>query len=197
MNIPDEQWQQWQRSLQLEVKERRFHHSLSVAEEAVRLARHWGLDEEKARMAGLLHDVARDLPYNMLHMFAREYGIHEGREEFANPLILHAPVGAARLRDNWHIEDEDVLTAISLHTVASPGMDTFSQVLYLADIIEPNRKKWPDLARLRELCYEDLRLAMLAALESNFRYLELCGVFIHPRALAAHEFFAQQVNGQE
>lgn len=192
-----EQWQLWQEMMRQAVSERRYSHCLRVAEQAADLARHWGLDEEKVRMAGLTHDVARDLSAEELAARALRYGVPVGPEEQSNPIILHAPVGAAILRQEWQITDQAVLTAVELHTVAAPGMDKFSQLLYLADIIEPNRKKWPEQARLRALCYQHLGRAMVEALEGNFRYLSGCGLFIHPRAMAAYEFFRHELNGQE
>jgi len=192
MIITDGQWRLWQQMLRQAVSKRRYEHCLRVAGEAAQLARHYGLNEESARLAGLAHDVARDLPAAELLERAVCYGLMLGAEEIANPIILHAPVGAAIVEREWQIKDTAVLTAISLHTVPAPDMDEFSQLIYLADLIEPGRKKWPELPQLRAMSYRHPRRAMAKALEDAFCYLTACNTFIHPRARAAYESFRKE-----
>ena len=45
--------------LKAALTEKRFIHSLGVRDEAVRMAKLFGCDEEKAYIAGLLHDCAK------------------------------------------------------------------------------------------------------------------------------------------
>ena len=40
----------------------RFNHSVNVAKEAKKLARRYGGDEEKAEIAGILHDITKEMP---------------------------------------------------------------------------------------------------------------------------------------
>ena len=191
------QWQEWRHRLADFLPRPRFEHSLRVADEAAKMARHYGLDEKKACLAGMLHDLARDLSFDTLLDLAAGFDLEVGPEEMANPIILHAPVGAALLRSDWGIEDETVLKAVALHTVAAPEMDDFCQLIYLADIIEPGRKEWPGLDALRELSYRHLGQAMRLSLQESFLYLQSCHTFIHPRAAAAYDFFTQQFKEQE
>ena len=51
---------QMQAELEARLKPSRFRHSLGVSETAVKLSHRFGVDEEKARVAGLLHDCARE-----------------------------------------------------------------------------------------------------------------------------------------
>lgn len=195
MGYSEKQIQDWRARLWRTLPERRFHHSLAVCGEATKMARRWGLDEEKATIAGLLHDVARDLPFPVLYERAKQAGLPLSMAEAANPIILHAPVGALVLEQDWGIADADVLNAVRYHTVAAPEMDRFCQLIFLADLIEPFRKDWPDLEKVRSLCYADLDQAMYLALHSTFRYLRRKGQFIHPRAYKAYEFFKQCCTG--
>ena len=195
--ITEQQWRQLQHKLAGFLPRLRYDHCLRVAVEAAKMARHYGLDEEKARLAGLLHDVARDLSFATLFTLADRYGLKVGPEEAANPLILHAPVGAALIKDEWGIEDKAVIKAVALHTLAAPDMDDFCQMLYLADIIEPGRDSWPGLTALRGLSYLHLGRAMLLALKEGFCYLRASHTFIHPQALAAYDFLARQYMEQE
>lgn len=45
--------------LEAHLNENRFKHSLRVMETAERYARIWGIDHEKAHIAGLLHDCGK------------------------------------------------------------------------------------------------------------------------------------------
>ena len=191
------QWLYYQYKLQGFLPQPRYEHSLRVAKEAARLAAHYGLDEERARIAGLLHDVARDFNNRTLLNLAARFNLPVGPEERANPIILHAPLGAALLHSNWGLKDKAVLQAVSLHTLAAPDMDDFCQLIYLADIIEPGRKAWPGFASLRKLGYEHLGRAMLLALTQNFSYLRANNTFIHPQAAAAYDFCLQRFGEQE
>ena len=44
------------------LSDKRYHHSLCVAKEAVRLAMRFGADAEKAELAGILHDITKEIP---------------------------------------------------------------------------------------------------------------------------------------
>ena len=44
-----------------ELRPARFRHCRDVSQTAVRLAERWDADIEKARLAGILHDCARNL----------------------------------------------------------------------------------------------------------------------------------------
>ncbi|MCL1975217.1 MAG: bis(5'-nucleosyl)-tetraphosphatase (symmetrical) YqeK [Firmicutes bacterium] len=189
----EEQWLFWAQKLQKTLHEARYEHCVRVAGEAACLAGSFGLDKTRACLAGLLHDVARDICFETLFAYAERYNIMVGPEERSNPIILHADVGAALLRHEWAIDDEEVLKAIALHTVASPNMDNFCQVIYLADIIEPGRQEWPGLQELRKLSYENLDQAMLWSLQESFAYLKECGTFIHPRAQAAYDYLIRKL----
>ena len=46
--------------LQQRLNEKRYYHSLCVADEAKRLAEKYGGDSEKAYLAGLLHDIRKN-----------------------------------------------------------------------------------------------------------------------------------------
>jgi predicted HD superfamily hydrolase involved in NAD metabolism len=197
ISAADFTWSYYQHKLKGFLPRPRYEHCLRVAVTASRLARHYGLDEERARLAGLLHDVARDLSFEALLAATRRFELPLGPEEIANPLILHAPVGAALLESGWGIKDQTVLQAVALHTIAAPGMDDFCQLVYLADIIEPGRREWPGLQALRRLSYEHLGRAMLLSLRESFIYLQNNNDFIHPRAVAANDFLTLQLMEQE
>ena len=161
---------------------RRYGHTLRVAQTAERLARRHGLDPQRARLAGLLHDAAREMPPERLLGLAREWGIPVGPFERENPKLLHGPVAAELARRRLDLSDEEVLRAIREHTTGSPGMGPLSLALYVADKIEPARD-YPSVERLRELARTDLREAAEEALRRAVEHNERRGRPTHPASL--------------
>jgi len=153
------------------------------------LAQLHGVDPHRAALAGLLHDVARNLTAEQLIAAAKEAQLPLGDDDIATPILLHAPVGALLLMNEWGIDDQEVLTAVGQHTVAAANMSDLAKIVYLADMIEPERVKWQGLGKLRLLAAEDLDAAMLMALESVFAYLQQNNRSIHPNSYAAYEYF--------
>ena len=53
------------------LSEKRYKHTINVKKMAIKLAKRYGADEEKAALAALLHDSAKELPKaEMLQIFA-------------------------------------------------------------------------------------------------------------------------------
>ena len=99
------------------LKPSRFRHSLGVADTAAFLARRFGVDEEKARLAGLLHDCAREFPNDSMIAEAEKRGIEVELLERSMPLLLHAYIGAQRVRELYGVDDPEICQAIYRHTV--------------------------------------------------------------------------------
>ena len=122
------------------LSEKRYAHSLSVADTAAKLAIINDADAEKAYLAGLMHDYAKDIPEDKLLAIAQEQGIIKDEAEILAPYILHGPVGAYLLRERKIITDEEILQAIALHTTGAAEMTLLDNIIYMADYIEPGRK---------------------------------------------------------
>ena len=97
--------EQMQAELEARLKPSRFRHSLGVSETAVKLSHRFGVDEEKARVAGLLHDCAREFRNEAMVEEAEKRGIAIGEVERSMPLLLHADIGAVRVREIYGVED--------------------------------------------------------------------------------------------
>jgi len=181
------------RRLQDRLWPNRYIHSLGTAEEAVRLAQRWGLREDKAYIAGLLHDHAKSWPEEQLLSLCLLYGISVDRWALDNPDILHGPVAAAMLTDEWDIEDEEIEKAIACHTLPDKDMSAFDMIIYLADKIEPQRKEHLHLEELRRLAYEDLDAAMELSLSSTIEYVEEKGGSIHPNTKEILQIYRNKI----
>ena len=162
----------------------RIAHTLRVARLAARLARAHGADPERARLAGLLHDLARLWPNERLLRACAERGLPVDAFERANPIVLHARLGAELARETFGVEDEGVLAAIRKHTLGDPAMTPLDAVVYLADALEPGRD-FAGRAELAELAARDLAGAMRAVLASSLAYLRGRGLAPAPQTLAA------------
>jgi predicted HD superfamily hydrolase involved in NAD metabolism len=153
----------------------RFRHCAGVARMAEKLARANAVSPERARVAGILHDVARGWTNQQLLAYARENGVPISDAARSAPVLLHAPIGADIARREFAIDDPEVLGAISRHTVAGPGMGALDKIIYVADSIEPSRT-FDDRVALEALAFRSLDEALFACLKESMKYLMLRNV---------------------
>jgi len=165
------------------LTQERYEHSLGVAQTARELAECYQVDGDKAYQAGILHDYAKSLSGEELLAIAETMPGLADEMEKQIPAVLHAPVGAYLLAREQHIEDQELLEAVKSHTLGSMGMGTLAKIIFLADMIEPGRRVYPALARIRQLARQDLNQAMLAGLEANIRYCRDKKKRLHPRTV--------------
>jgi predicted HD superfamily hydrolase involved in NAD metabolism len=175
------------------LSERRFQHSLNVAHLAAELAVSFGVDSEKAFLVGILHDYAKDLTADELLLIAEDNGLIDNEVERHTPDLLHAPVGAWLLEKELGIKDSEILEAVRVHTLGSVNMSILDKIIFLADMIEPDRNTYPDLDRLRQLSSWDLDGAILLGLESTIRYCLNLQLILHPRTVIVRNIFLQKV----
>jgi len=166
------------------AQEHRFAHTLGVARTAERLAAAHGEDTARARTAGLLHDLARLYSSDRLIAECSARGMAIDAFERANPIVLHARLGAELARDDFGIDDEAILSAIRKHTVAAATMSPLDAILYLADGLEPGRD-FAERSDLLDLAFRDLDAAMTATIENSLAYLRSRGLAAAPQTLAA------------
>ncbi|MBQ9246332.1 bis(5'-nucleosyl)-tetraphosphatase (symmetrical) YqeK [bacterium] len=110
----------------------RYIHSLGTMERAMELAKEFGLNEEKAEVAGLLHDCAKCLPTEELEKYKESFD----ECEKLSTKTWHAPVGVIVAHRDFGVEDEEILSAIRWHTIGKKGMSDFEKIIFLADKIE-------------------------------------------------------------
>jgi len=167
----------------------RYEHTLGVEKTAREMARVFGVDEEKAALAGLLHDCAKCMPLDKMLKAAKHEEVDSVMKE--SKALMHAVAGRCVAQDVFGVEDEAVLDAIRWHTTGRADMTALDKIIYLADMIEPNRKPYPGLESLRELCMKDLDRAMHTALQMSLRHVEEQGKTLHPDTMAALAAYEQ------
>ncbi|MBV8637222.1 MAG: bis(5'-nucleosyl)-tetraphosphatase (symmetrical) YqeK [Candidatus Eremiobacteraeota bacterium] len=161
---------------------------MRVARCADVLAQIHGADPRKARLAGMLHDLARLYPAKRLIDECELRGMPIDAFERENPIVLHARLGASLAQESFAVHDPAVLSAIEKHTVAAAVMSPLDCVVYLADGLEPGRK-FAEREALWRLACTDLHAAMRATLAHSLGYLEREGISAAPQTLAAAKTF--------
>lgn len=167
----------------------RFEHTLSVSYTCMNLAMRYGYSIDKAELAGLLHDCAKQYSIDQLFDQCKKNGIILTEDEKLSPAVIHAGYGAWMAKEKFHIFDDEVLNAISCHTTGKPNMTQLDQILFVSDYIEPRRYKAEQLAEIRRIAFLDLEYSLFLILESTLRYLERRGTPIHPMTRVAYEFY--------
>ena len=171
--------------LQSRLKPSRYEHSVGVAETAVFLAERFHVDVDKARIAGLLHDCARQYSNEQLPQEASGRGIAIGPVEKEMPLLLHGYVGAQLIAEEYDVDSPEIAQAIYRHTVGGPHMTDLDKIVYFADMIEPHRN-YPEVEELRRLSREaSLDEMVLEGLNQSIIFVVSKGHLLHPDTIAA------------
>ncbi len=166
----------------------RFEHSIMVMETAEVLAKRFNLDVETAKTAGLLHDAAKELSRDKILALAKAYGWEIDPVEEAHGKLLHGPASAQIVKEQFGIDNEEILNAIAYHTVGRPAMTEMDKIIYLADHIEPQRD-YPGVEKVRELAKENLDEAIVACIDSMLTFLIQYGKPICFKTLQTRNYY--------
>ena len=142
----------------------------------------YGLPMQKAGVAGILHDCAKNMELGRLQFIARQARLPCDAQTMGSNALLHGPVGAQIARMRYHISDAHILNAIRYHTTGRAGMNALELVIFVADAIEPSRK-YPGLGLMCEQAQEDLRLAALTSLTGTQKFVKTKGLSESPLSL--------------
>lgn len=170
---------------------KRYQHTLNVRRMAVKLAKRWGADTEKAALAALLHDTAKELPREEMLQILNDNAIMAENAQNRPSPVWHGICAAILAKTQWGVEDEEVLSAIRCHTTGKPGMSLLDEIVFLADMTSAERD-YPEVDYLRKLEKEDIHRAMREALEMNLHWLEESGKPVDEETRAALEDLRQR-----
>ena len=187
------------------LTEYRYMHSLGVMEMAEELAKIYNVDVESARIAGLLHDIAKEMTKEESLEYVEKntngYSIYNTKDdsentevvpepgenniaidevEKINVSLLHGKIGAHIAKTLYDVS-EQIQKAIEYHTETSPNMDELAKIIYVSDKIERNRKSEKfDLDAERELARKDLDGAVLFIIDASIEKLVKKEKLMHP-----------------
>ncbi len=136
--------------LEKELTPKRYQHSLGTAEWSKKLAQLHGLNEDKAYIAGLLHDCAKCYPEEKLRHIVNDI-LHLDPSEFISSKTLHAPASAYIAEKEYGVEDKEILSSIRWHTIGKKNMTTFEKIIFIADKVETRTRDKDFLGEAREL----------------------------------------------
>jgi nicotinate-nucleotide adenylyltransferase len=126
----------------------RFLHSRNTALLAVDLCRRFGLDTSKGYLAGIAHDLAKQLDNKTMIKTVKRDGRENSILEEKFPNILHGRAAVVLLRERFDISNKDVLEAVALHTSGSADMSALAKIIYIADKTEVSRNIEPALREM-------------------------------------------------
>lgn len=178
------------------LSKKRFVHSLNVADMSKELAELYGADEEKAYFAGLVHDIAKELPRSAQSSLAARCRLNVSPVELGSPPLLHAIAGAQLLIERFGVDDKDVLLAVRYHTVAAGGMSKLSQIVYLADLTSIDRD-YKDVKKMRKYVRTSLEKGMFEALRFALSDNAAKGSTIPVCTVEAYNEFAAKVKAAQ
>lgn len=174
--------------LENQVPKERVTHILGVEQMSKELAKTYQVDEEKAQIAGLMHDLAKYFPPDALLNKAQEKGVKVDQICESRPHLLHAEVSAIVARETFQVKDEEILSAIANHTLGAEGMSTLSCIVFVADKLEPNRGETEELKAMREATWKNLDRGVYQVCDRGIKKLIQKGRPIHPRTVATRNW---------
>lgn len=167
-----EEMEQLQVQMQDLLPKKRFWHTVGVRYTAEALAMRYDVDIDQAGIAGVLHDCAKYMTGEKMYEKCLKYQIAVTEVEKNNPELLHAKLGAYFAEHKYGIKEPGILSAIRWHTTGKEDMSPLEQIVFLADYIEPHRKRIPGLEEIRRMAFVDLEEAVYLTMKNTVSYLE-------------------------
>lgn len=174
------------------MPEKRYIHTLGVMETAIELAQLYGENPKRAETAAIIHDVAKYADVDWM----KEVIVREQLDQELlhwNAEIMHGPVGAVVARDEFGVTDEDILNAIRHHTTGRAGMTKLEKIVYVADMIEPNRK-FDGVERLREIARRDIEEAIRVCVCHTLSFLIATYQPVYPLSIICYNDLMREEN---
>lgn len=181
-----------QEKLKDNLLEKRYNHSIGVMKTAVSLAKRYGVDEEKAAIAGLLHDCAKNFSKDDMIALCAEYGICLDSIMKKSTGLIHGFLGAEVAKREYGVCDEQIYDAIYFHTVGKPDMNLLTQIIYIADGIEPLRH-YDGVDRIRELAEEDLDRALVLQIDYTIKSVLSRGGLLHTNTVDTRNYYLEKI----
>lgn len=166
------------------MSEKRYLHSVSVSSVATELAKRYNYDEEKAAIAGILHDITKEMPDEFhLELFER-HNVKLDEIEKISKKLWHSISGSLYIKENLNINDEEILNAVKYHTTARKNMTLIDKIIFLSDFLDEDRQ-YENSKIMRKLAFEDLNETVIYGLK-----LQMEGFFIKNLLLSKNMFEA-------
>ena len=161
---------------------------------AVKLAKIYGADIDKAAFAGRYHDIAKCFDIETMNEYILKYDINK---KFLNNIALaHSKVAAELLKNEYGVEDEDILNAVRSHTTGRVGMSLLEEIVYVSDAIEENRN-YPELGMLQELATVNLDKACVYIMDFAVQMILDRGAEVDEDTINAREYIRERLKKEK
>lgn len=182
--------------LRKNLKESRYVHTLGVVQSACSLAKINGVDEEKTKVAALIHDAAKNMKIDEQYKILKENNIDMDIISENSPQILHGWVAAILAKELMGVTDEEIINAVKYHTTARKSMSKLEKIIYIADYIEPNRD-YPGVEELREITFSDLDKGVLMGIDNTITFVIKQGQLVHPLTIEARNYLILEMRNRD
>ena len=174
------------------LTEKRYNHSIGVVETATELARHYGADVEKTRLAALLHDCAKNFSYSEMFDLCEKYGIVIDDVSKSAPGLIHGFLGAEIAKKEYGITDPEIYDAIYYHTIGKPDMSLITKIIYIADGIEKGRT-YDGVEDIRNIVFKDIDRALILQIDFTIQSVINRGGLIHTNTIDTRNFYLRNL----
>lgn len=169
---------------------KRLKHTIAVKDEAVKLAKNYGYENiENVITAALLHDIGRAYDKETMNALVEKY--HLNYIYLNNISLAHSKVGAELIKDEFYVNNKDIIQAVSYHTTGKANMTLLEKIIYIADIIEPN-KYFDEMDELRALSYKNIDEACLLALNLSIKHVIEKKEYLHEDTVRARNYLLRE-----
>lgn len=183
--------------LREKLTEKRFIHSLNVADSSKELAKIYGYDEEIAYTAGLIHDCCKDTPAGLQLSYLLENSAELTEIEISTPKLYHAMCGSIYIKKEFGIQNEDIINAVRYHTTGRKNMSLLEKIVFIADFISAERD-YDGVEIMREKAGRSLDEAIVEGLGFTIKDLIDRGErFVHPDTIDAYNEAMMNILKQE
>lgn len=173
------------------VIQKRYYHSLEVAKKALEINERLklGLNLDKVYLAGLLHDAAKLKSDEYLwNIIENEFPDNLDMFKDSKP-IWHSLAGPYVVKNEYGIDDEEILSAICFHSTGKENMSTLDKVLFVADYIEDTRGgDW--VKKAVEMSFIDLDETVKIILNQKVDFLRKSGKIICELTFKALKYYS-------
>ncbi|MCK1258925.1 bis(5'-nucleosyl)-tetraphosphatase (symmetrical) YqeK [Streptococcus uberis] len=170
-----------------QMSKKRFKHVLGVEKAAIALAEKNQCNTDKAGLAGLLHDYAKECSDDVFKDYIKKYNLDSELLHWNNN-VWHGMVGIYKIQEDFQLKDPDIQRAIEIHTVGSKTMSLLDKILYVADYIEEGRD-FPLVDQARRIADDNLDKAVAFETVNTVAYLASKGQPIYPQTIETYNAF--------
>lgn len=163
------------------LSSKRYEHSVRVAETARYMCGLYGLDPEKGYVAGIAHDICKEIDDSLMISLAEKDGMEISDAEREKTSLLHGRAAAVFVQEEFSVSDEDIVESIANHTLGKENLCDLGKIVYCADKIEPGRPQSTDEYR-KNLFSNSLNEMTAFVVRENMQYLEKKGKKIAPQS---------------